>query len=94
MHVEPTAAYAEKLRQARPGETVIQAAIGTSAEAIAFWEFPDTGLSTGDPAIATMHERDNRKGVRADRRSRKKSAAMSLLQCSNLRTVAAQKFMT
>ena len=30
----------------------------------------------------------------ADRRSRKNPVAMSLLQCSNRRTVAAQKFMT
>jgi FkbM family methyltransferase len=63
VHVEPTAAYAEKLRQARPDETVIQAAIGTSAQSIAFWEFPDTGLSTGIRSIATKHERDNRKAV-------------------------------
>lgn len=64
VHVEPTAAYAEKLRQARPDETVIQAAIGTSAQSITFWEFPDTGLSTGICSIATKHERDSRKGGR------------------------------
>jgi FkbM family methyltransferase len=63
VHVEPIAAYAERLRQARPDETVVQAAVGTSAHTIAFWDFPDTGLSTGDPATAKMHERDNRKGM-------------------------------
>jgi len=65
VHVEPTAAYAEKLRQARPDETVIQAAIGMKSGTIPFWEF-DNGLSTGDPTIAAMHKRDNRKSVRID----------------------------
>jgi FkbM family methyltransferase len=64
VHVEPIASYAEELRQARPDETVIQAAIGTSGKSIVFWDFPDTGLSTGDAAIAAMHEKDNRKSVR------------------------------
>ena len=63
VHVEPVAAYAQKLCQARPDETVVQAAIGTSGQGIAFWVFPNTGLSTGDPAIAAKHEGDNRKGV-------------------------------
>ncbi len=66
VHVEPTAVYAEKLRRARPDETVIQAAIGTSTKPIAFWEFPDTGVSTGIRSIATKHERDNLKGVRVE----------------------------
>ncbi len=66
VHVEPTAGYAEKLRHARPDETVIQAAIGTSADSIAFWEFPATGLSTGNPDIAAMHQEDNRKAVRVE----------------------------
>ena len=77
VHVEPTVVYAEKLRQARPDETVIQAAIGTSAASIAFWEFPDTGLSTGIPAIAAMHERDKRKGVRVEVPSMRLSQLLS-----------------
>jgi FkbM family methyltransferase len=66
VHVEPTAAYAERLRQARPDEIVIQAAIGTNAKTIPFWEFPGTGDSTGKPAIAASYEQDNRKGVRVE----------------------------
>jgi FkbM family methyltransferase len=63
VHVEPTAFYAAKLRGARPDETVIQAAIGTSGKSIEFWEFPDTGLSTGIREIATIHERGSHNSV-------------------------------
>jgi FkbM family methyltransferase len=60
VHVEPVAAYARKLREARPDEEVIEAAIAEQAGTIAFWEFPDTGLSTGDPAIAEGHQGEGR----------------------------------
>jgi FkbM family methyltransferase len=66
VHVEPTAFYAAKLRGARPDETVIQAAIGTSGKSIEFWEFPDTGLSTGIREIATIHERGSHNSVRTN----------------------------
>jgi FkbM family methyltransferase len=55
VHVEPTPAYARKLREARPDETVLQVAVGTVAGVIPFWEFPDTGLSTGSALIAAEH---------------------------------------
>jgi len=45
-------------------------------------------------ARASHPELDRNHAPTIDRRSRKKPAAMSLLQCSNLRTIAAQKFMT
>jgi FkbM family methyltransferase len=57
VHIEPTKTYAEKLRQARPDEEVIEAAVGTGDDPIAFWEFPDTGLSTGDAANAEKQRR-------------------------------------
>ena len=66
VHVEPTSAYAQKLREARPDETVIQAAAGMKEGHIPFWEFPGTGLSTGDPAVAARHEGDNRECVRVE----------------------------
>ncbi|MBN9080463.1 MAG: hypothetical protein BGP04_19530 [Rhizobiales bacterium 62-17] len=59
VHVEPTPHYAEKLRLYRQGDVVIQAAIGTREGTIPFWEIPGTGLSTGDPAIAAEHARNN-----------------------------------
>ena len=55
VHIEPTPYYAEKLRQHRPDEVVIQTAIGATSGAISFFEIPDTGLSTGDRAIAERH---------------------------------------
>ena len=54
-HYEPTPHYAQKLRQARPHETVIQAAVGATSGTIRFFEIPDTGLSTGDKEIAERH---------------------------------------
>jgi FkbM family methyltransferase len=55
-HVEPTAHYARALREARPDEEVIEAAIGAEEQTIIFFEFPDTGLSTGEELIARAHE--------------------------------------
>lgn len=55
IHIEPTPAYAEKLRQDRPDEVVVQAAIGASDGNLRFFEFPQTGLSTGDEGIAEKH---------------------------------------
>lgn len=55
LHVEPTPAYAARLREARPDETVIEAAITTSAGPIEFYEIPETGLSTGKAEIAERH---------------------------------------
>src|SRR5580692_3316549 len=63
IHVEPTPPYAELLRQARPEEVVIQAAIVAKSGILRFYEFPDTGLSTGDRKIAEKHI-DNGFGVR------------------------------
>ena len=57
---------------------------------------PNSYRPRGSPATARAShpELDRNHASTADRRSRKKPAAMSLLQCSNRRTVVAQKFMT
>jgi FkbM family methyltransferase len=55
IHVEPTPHYAELLRQQRPGDTVIQVAVGAGSAVIKFFEIPDTGISTADPSIAQQH---------------------------------------
>lgn len=55
IHVEPTPHYAELLRQQRPGDTVIQAAVGIGPAALHFFEIADTGISTGDTVIAEQH---------------------------------------
>lgn len=55
VHVEPIASYAAQIRAARPDEEIIEAAVGMGEGPLTFYEFPGTGLSTGDPAIAKQH---------------------------------------
>jgi FkbM family methyltransferase len=56
VHVEPVASYAEQLRNARPDEQIIEAAIALEEGDIPFFEVPETGLSTSDAAVARRHE--------------------------------------
>lgn len=56
VHVEPTPHYAGQLRERRPDELVLQAAIAEEAGALRFFEIADTGLSTTDESIAKEHE--------------------------------------
>jgi FkbM family methyltransferase len=55
VHVEPSSFYAEALRQQRPGDIVIQAAVGDGAPLVTFFEIPNSGISTVDPVIAEQH---------------------------------------
>lgn len=55
IHVEATTNYANLLRQDRPDETVIQAAVNDVKGVITFYDIRDTGLSTGDSEIAQYH---------------------------------------
>jgi FkbM family methyltransferase len=55
IHVEPTPHYAQLLRNQRPGDTVLEAAVGDGPEILAFFEIPDSGISTADPKIAEQH---------------------------------------
>lgn len=55
IHVEPNAHYAQRLRESRPDEVVIQAAAGDETGSITFFEIPNTGLSTADRRIADQH---------------------------------------
>lgn len=54
VHVEPSPSHAAAIRTARPDEDVIEALIGPSG-LCEFFEFPDTGLSTGVEAFAARH---------------------------------------
>lgn len=56
-HVEPTPYYAQRLREARPDEAVIQAAVTDEDGPIEIFEIAGTGLSTGVTEIASNHER-------------------------------------
>lgn len=55
VHVEASPYYANKLRNARPNEEVIQALVGEGVEGAVFFEVPETGLSTGIVEIAEHH---------------------------------------
>ena len=61
IHVEPIASFAEKLRQARPDEEVIAAAVSDQPSDLVFYSIPDTGLSTGKLSIAKRHSRQGYK---------------------------------
>ena len=55
IHVEATPLYASKLREARPDEVVIEAAVTDAPGPVSFFEIPGTGISTGRPDIARHH---------------------------------------
>jgi FkbM family methyltransferase len=55
IHVEAVPAYAKLLREDRPDEIVIEAAVSDQHGSMTFYEIPETGISTGDAAIAGMH---------------------------------------
>ncbi len=55
IHVEATPAYAKLLRQDRPDEIVVEAALSNEHADLRFFEIAETGLSTGDPEIAARH---------------------------------------
>jgi len=56
VHIEPVAQYAELLRLDRPDETILEIAISDTNEYIPFFVIPDTGLSTGNPSVARLHD--------------------------------------
>ena len=55
VHIEPTPSYAQLLRQYRPDETVIEAAIGDGASLLTLFEIADSGLSTAREDVAESH---------------------------------------
>jgi FkbM family methyltransferase len=55
VHVEPVPAYAAALREDRPDDIVIEAAVGQGQSALTIQVFEGTGLSTVDVDIAAAH---------------------------------------
>lgn len=55
VHIEPVPAYADLLRQDRPGDTVLQMALSDSEGVLELNVIPDTGLSTAVDAYAERH---------------------------------------
>lgn len=52
IHIEPVPEYAERLREARPGDKIIEAAASNVVGKTSLTVFPRTGLSTVDPMAA------------------------------------------
>lgn len=63
VHVEPVPEYAAMLREARPGDVVIQAAVSSQAGEISLAVFPDTGLSTVVESVAEGHASQTQYGA-------------------------------
>lgn len=55
VHIEPVPFYADRLRKDRPGETVLQAALGENSGTLALKVIPGTGLSTAVEEHARRH---------------------------------------
>lgn len=55
VHIEPAPAYANLLREHRPDEVVIQAALDAKQGLLTFFDIKQTGLSTADRGIAHRH---------------------------------------
>ena len=55
VNVDASTQYADSLRQARPDEIVVQAAISDQPGVLKFYEIPSTGLSTASDEIAKSH---------------------------------------
>ncbi len=55
VHVEPMPVQAQALRAARPDETVLEVAVGTTEGNVQLFAFEGTGLTTGIEAFAEQH---------------------------------------
>ena len=56
IHAEPNPFYAKKLREARPDEVVIEAAIGDGKRPTALFVIDDTGLTTSSKQFRDQHK--------------------------------------
>jgi FkbM family methyltransferase len=55
VHVEPVESYVQRLRELRPDERVIQAAVGAQAGTLTLYQFDGTGLTTAVRDVAAAH---------------------------------------
>ena len=55
IHVEPSAHYAKLLRQHRPDEVVVEAAVCQGEDPIPYFEFAESGYGTCDANVADGH---------------------------------------
>ena len=57
VHVEPVPFYAKRLRDARPDEIVVEAAVGNSGKPTSLLVFDGTGLTTASHEFADFHRK-------------------------------------
>lgn len=55
IHVEPIHDYAQRLREARPDELVVEAAASCIPDQVDLFEIEDTGMTTGVASYAELH---------------------------------------
>ncbi len=66
VHVEPTADYAQRLREEREGDTVLQAIVGPATDHSVIYQIEGTGLSTTVAELARQHAGNNFKIEKRD----------------------------
>lgn len=66
VHVEPTADYAQRLREEREGDTVLQAIVGPATDQSVIYQIEGTGLSTTVAELARQHAGNNFKIEKRD----------------------------
>lgn len=66
VHVEPTADYAQRLREEREGDTVLQAIVGPATDQSVIYQIEGTGLSTTVAEPARQHAGNNFKIEKRD----------------------------
>lgn len=59
VHVEPTADYAQRLREEREGDPVLQAIVGPATDQSVIYQIEGTGLSTTVAELARQHAGNN-----------------------------------
>lgn len=56
VHVEPAPHFAQIIREGRPDERVIEAAISAESGPLTFYSIGETGMGTGSPEVAAQHQ--------------------------------------
>lgn len=84
VNVEPEPQAAEKLRQARPDDTVLEFAVDTKPQKLAFYQFAGTGLSTGLKELADKHEENGRSAEKISVKTKTLSAIFNQMNSDEI----------
>ncbi|HYD60215.1 MAG TPA: FkbM family methyltransferase [Noviherbaspirillum sp.] len=58
INLEPVSQFFERLRKERPRDINLQMGAGATEGSFPFFDIPDSGLATSDPAVAEMHRKE------------------------------------